>query len=163
MGQPNAEQLGVDALLHNQTGVGVLQVTEPDIVEAEPPGKPTESQSQISRPTYILWIDKTTHYVHLRPVNVSRAGCWKGGSGLTEGTDRDAWERRIHARFAGGSVWVRNGGRHYHVTASCERINPGCLEVTLNLDQRGYPDMLNKNGLGYSPCPSCAWITLPED
>ena len=90
-------------------------------------------------------------------------GLGKGGSGLSEGIDHDAPERQIHAYFAGGSVWVRNGGRHYHATDSCERINPGCLEVTLNLDQRGYPEMLNRNGLGYSPCPICAMITFPED
>ena len=69
----------------------------------------------------------------------------------------------MHAHFAGRSVWVRSGGRVYHVASTCERINPGCYEVTLTLDQGGLPEMRNRNGQMYQPCPDCAAITWPEN
>jgi hypothetical protein len=82
---------------------------------------------------------------------------------LSEGIDSDAWDRQIHAHFAGQSVWVRSGGRYYHVSSACERINPGCYEVTLTLDYGGLPEMRNRFGGAFHPCPDCSAIPRYEN
>lgn len=68
---------------------------------------------------------------------------------------QEEWEKSIHARFAGKTVWVRFSGSHYHASHKCSHVDHDYYSATLELTKRGFPDLRNRSGDAYMPCPAC--------